>query len=611
MSRSRSAPIISTTVDIDPLKQINPLVNAANRGFREDLTDYPREQAEALNAISAHPAGAMLDVEDLDDATVPISLHPQSNPVGVIRNWFEIQKAIRVYAQKSYVRDWKVTASINNFRLSLWQVQHKDFSQEQQLWNQYDNYFRTFTTLSETTANSRLYLKPYPDLVELRDAWDELLRQQKYIISLFTGASEAVITFDIDRQLKLIEEERKRREFEDNVRLSTARKSLGKTLAWVNSIERKEVITRGAKVLSLEAAQKAWALRLKEISDLESQEDRDIDHIIALMSHLDQRIQTAPMKAMRVNELERDFYNVIDIQEELSTYQRTVIPKPENTSKLTLMEEKIPRFWANGDWAELDKALDEISEFIKKYDVMVRSELIVKAKRDSGSLEGRRRTSILLPRLSTGNSIRQFMPMIRTLVNAIDARDTYMAGHSDLVAKYSLAIARKLGWEQENLEEIEIAALLHDVGKVSIPEHILTKTERLTNQEWETIRLHPYYGAKIIKPIEPLNSIIPWVYHHQERWDGRGYPDKLSGKRIPIAARIISAAEAFTAILAGNFNRAPMTPQHAIQSILADSESAFDPEIAEALADVVQETVVHEGGPTNITSELKTRSTGT
>ena len=237
-------------------------------------------------------------------------------------------------------------------------------------------------------------------------------------------------------------------------------------------------------MLSLDSAQRTWAIRLREISDLEFAEVRDVDNIISMMNHLDKMIQNAPLKAFRVAEVEHEFYTFTELQDELATYQRSVVPKSEYAQMLIMIEDKVPKLWAAGEWPALEKALDEISEFVNKHEMLVRSELVIQNKRNSYMGDERNKTSILTPKFSSLGTIRQFMPLVRTMVSAIDARDTYMAGHSDLVAHYSVLIAKKLGWADENINELEIAALLHDVGKINIPEAILTKTERLTSQEW-------------------------------------------------------------------------------------------------------------------------------
>lgn len=569
-------------------KRNNPLVDHVNRSLREDLANFQEPEDDGRSTVDMYPDEELLERESQEIPTLPETKDDNPSLAGSVKGWFDIQNTIHTYLQKSFVRDWKVTASVNGFRLALWQVAYKDADYEQQLWTIYDDYYQSLTFLSAKTNNTRLYLKRYPELVQLREAWEELLHKQKRVLTRFSIAPDEVTAYDAEEHQAAMERERRRRELEENQRLVATRKTLGKTLAWVNSIERKEIITRGAKVLSLDSAQRTWAIRLREISELESAEVRDVDNIISMMNHLDKLIQNAPLKAFRVAEVEREFYTFTELQDELATYQRSVVPKSDYAQMLIMIEDKVPKLWATGEWAALEKALDEISEFVNKHEMLVRSELVIQNKRNSYMGDDRgNKTSILSPKAASLGTIRQFMPLVRTMVSAIDARDTYMAGHSDLVARYSVLIAKKLGWADENINELEIAALLHDVGKVNIPEAILTKTERLTSQEWETIRLHPYYGAKIVKPIEALSPVIPWIYHHQERWDGRGYPDRIAGKNIPLAARIISTAEAFTAMIAGNFHRPSMTPMQAAKTVLSEKETAFDPEIAEALLEVI------------------------
>jgi HD-GYP domain-containing protein (c-di-GMP phosphodiesterase class II) len=118
---------------------------------------------------------------------------------------------------------------------------------------------------------------------------------------------------------------------------------------------------------------------------------------------------------------------------------------------------------------------------------------------------------------------------------------------------------------------------------------ILTKVKPLTNQEWKTIQMHPYYGAQIVKQISNLNRIVPWVYHHQEHWDGTGYPDQLSKKDIPPAASIISLAEAYAVMTTDLPYRQSLTNKEAITDIKESSEKQFDPAVVEAFLDAIEE----------------------
>jgi putative nucleotidyltransferase with HDIG domain len=225
--------------------------------------------------------------------------------------------------------------------------------------------------------------------------------------------------------------------------------------------------------------------------------------------------------------------------------------------------------------------LSEISDFVKFYDLPVRSELSLAERRKPGL------TRALLAGAST-LPITQITPIVRGLVSAIDSRDRYMAGHSDAVARISVQIAKKMNWEGEELEMLEIAALLHDVGKIVIPENILTKLDPLSPEDWKTIQMHPYHGAKIVKSIDTLNKISPWIYHHQERWDGSGYPDGIGNKDIPPAARIIALGEAFTVMTTDSPKRKAFSLDEAVSEISRGAGTQFDPEVAGALLQTIE-----------------------
>ena len=122
---------------------------------------------------------------------------------------------------------------------------------------------------------------------------------------------------------------------------------------------------------------------------------------------------------------------------------------------------------------------------------------------------------------------------ISALSNAVDARDAYTAGHSERVTKISLLIGENLGLSADEMKKLEYAALFHDIGKIGIPDHILLKNSKLTDEEFAIIQKHPEMGVNILKSIEFLDDILPIIMHHHERYIGNGYPDKLSGERIP------------------------------------------------------------------------------
>ena len=142
------------------------------------------------------------------------------------------------------------------------------------------------------------------------------------------------------------------------------------------------------------------------------------------------------------------------------------------------------------------------------------------------------------------------MEMVTSLAGAIDAKDPYTKGHSTSVSRYAEALARAVNLPEAEVERIKIGALLHDVGKIGIPESVLKKPGKLDDEEWEIMKQHPTIGAeKVLAPNEALRDLIPIVKYHHERLDGKGYPEQLKGNEIPLAARIVSVADAYHALV--------------------------------------------------------------
>src|SRR5689334_5830758 len=143
---------------------------------------------------------------------------------------------------------------------------------------------------------------------------------------------------------------------------------------------------------------------------------------------------------------------------------------------------------------------------------------------------------------------RSYRATVRALSNAVEARDAYTGKHAERVTAYGMELARKVGISLEESPQIEFGFLLHDIGKVAVPDAILFKTSRLTDEEYTLIAQHPVVGAEILRDVDFLGEGKLVVRHHHERWDGTGYPDGLAGEEIPLAARVFSVADTLDAL---------------------------------------------------------------
>jgi putative nucleotidyltransferase with HDIG domain len=181
------------------------------------------------------------------------------------------------------------------------------------------------------------------------------------------------------------------------------------------------------------------------------------------------------------------------------------------------------------------------------------------------------------------NAQQLYRETLASLSNALEAKDQYTSDHTEEVVRLAVSVAAELGLELEVVRNIELGAVLHDIGKVRVPESILNKPGSLDDDEWEIMKTHPEVGERILRPIRSLSSILPIVRHHHERWDGGGYPDGLVERAIPLGARIVSVCDAYRAMTEDRPYRKAL-PEGQARSELEDGAGRqFDPECVAAL----------------------------
>lgn len=184
---------------------------------------------------------------------------------------------------------------------------------------------------------------------------------------------------------------------------------------------------------------------------------------------------------------------------------------------------------------------------------------------------------------------RKMLDTITSLVNALEAKDPYQEGHSKQVKEIALAIANELGFSKKEKEMLGYASMIHDIGKVGIPDSILMKPKTLTENEYAIMKKHPEIGEFIVNPSIGNKQILNAVLHHHERYDGNGFPDGLKGKKIPLSARILAIADSLSAMMSKRPYRKGLSFEEIIEELRKNSGTQFDPELINMCLNLIKE----------------------
>jgi HD-GYP domain-containing protein (c-di-GMP phosphodiesterase class II) len=203
--------------------------------------------------------------------------------------------------------------------------------------------------------------------------------------------------------------------------------------------------------------------------------------------------------------------------------------------------------------------------------------------------------SVLLANVDLYHDLERFViNMVKSLVFAIEAKDIYTRGHSERVNRYAMLMAERLQLDKAEKNVLNWASILHDIGKIGVPESILNKPTRLNEEEFDVVKRHSKKGHDILEPLEQLASCLPSILHHHERVDGKGYPHGLKGEEIPFLARIIAVADTFDAITSNRAYRSAKAAEKALAIVENVAGTQLDPKVVEAFKEVYETTLKAE-----------------
>lgn len=569
-------------------------------------TDHPDVEIESVDSSLIETdkqevkATAVIEQETSTEETVPSEgTIPEPTPIkqnwlsrrirGVtdsIEEWKFLRREIRAFPARTKERMKEIENHFMIYRLTFANLTYKAPRIEEEIQDVYNKIINQVPILEERTKKRSLIFRNLQSLRELYQEWLKVAEQQDHLITLLQKAPRGM---DFYNRMQIIREQRRQEELrqkENQERIEAAYESLKKALSYVeHQCKDDEPIVYGNEVLTLEDAQKVWNEHITEILTMKDLKNASVETVLARIRSLEETIREYPTLSKQIQRVGERFSRLIALHDLLSSYGKRIIPQAEISRSSTIMFEQIPALWSTGQYHNLKILLERVENFLNFYENTVELEVAIGERRRSGFTQG------LAPSIIPGvGGLSPLIGLARVLVAAIDQRDRYMIGHSEKVARLAVETGKKLAWSSGDLEFLEIAALLHDIGKISIPETILTKVKPLTSQEWKMIQMHPYYGAQIVKQMNVFNRIVPWIYHHQEHWDGTGYPDQLKKDDIPLASSIIAVAEAFTVMTAELPYRTAVNTEEALENIKESAGKQFAPEVVEAFVEGVVES---------------------
>jgi HD-GYP domain-containing protein (c-di-GMP phosphodiesterase class II) len=483
----------------------------ADRMHDEILAEEPAKEEREITEVSLPKETEIPFDQNLDQSSPKQAPNKLKSIKSSIDEWLDLQREIKTYPQKLERYQQLIEEKLNDYRLAITGINYKALNIDIKVWDQFQLIISSTEGFCTKITQSSLWLRTLPQLREIKGDFENIRDEQQGLVNYLPKAIESLQFFDKMERIRNEKRDREQRREGDIRKIEQARQSLVSSLNNVRRLYDEEPVKYASNLVSLEESQRSWEEQIDEIIREEQSDEMNVDEILDKINAIQEIVIDSPNLVLRIREVETRLNRITQIHNLLIENGKSIVPQKDMVRISGKLYDQVPKLWATGQKDDLEKALVTLEDFLSSFENSVETELAYLERRKPGVT--RSITPFQQEKENTG-LLSQLIVLSKSMVNALDARDHLMRGHSDSVARMSVMVARQFNWDQSDLDLLLIAGILHDIGKISIPETILSKTAPLTPEEWKIIQMHPYFGAQIIKPIVTLARIVPWVYHH-------------------------------------------------------------------------------------------------
>ncbi|MEM5776007.1 MAG: HD domain-containing phosphohydrolase, partial [Anaerolineaceae bacterium] len=401
------------------------------------------------------------------------------------------------------------------------------------IWNSYFKIKRAHERSLEDTVKKARFFSGLKHLRRIHADWQAITAKEVELLEMIIQAPASLKYYNFKRSYDELRKQEQLSQENNERRFNDAYSALEMALGYVRDYINKRDFT--SQVLDFDEALRIWTEKIHETVEQQKSRRVQIEELLRRMESLKNGIFEAPPMAKWIGGVEDRFTRLVKDHDLLEkAYQKTIIHSAELEDMKGILHDVVPHMWINGESEPLERYLKQLETFIGAHEPALQEELAYQERHRPWSANG--------DALKDADEIDMLTSFVQIMINAIEARESHMGDHSATVARLARLTAEELKWTEQEIKYLQIAGLMHDVGKIWIPDTLLTKTGPLSDHEMQVLRMHPYYSAKIVASIKMLKDIVPWVYNHHERWDGKGYPDGLRQNEIPLGASIIAVA---------------------------------------------------------------------